>query len=224
MREADLIRPNTRLLGFGVGREPIPSMLAANGVDVVATDAPAEVADVHGWRRVDEHSESLMNLHRPELLDEAAFRARVMFRTVDMNAIPEDLRGFDGCWSSCCFEHLGGIEHGLRFVERSLDTLRPGGFAFHTTEFNLASNDATLETEGLSFYRRRDIETLVARLTEQGHMVWPLNLHPGFAELDQFVDTPPYALPHVKLEAHGYVTTSIGLAIQKTRHALAKPR
>jgi hypothetical protein len=215
MREADLLRPKSRLLGFGVGREPIPAMLAANGVDVVATDAPTEIADAQGWRRIDEHSESLMHLHRSELVDEATFRERVAFRTVNMNSIPTDLRGFDGCWSSCCFEHLGGLEHGLRFVENSLHTLRPGGYAIHTTEFNLSSNEDTLESEGLSFYRRRDIESLIVRLVESGHCVWPLNLHPGSAPLDRFVDTPPYTLPHVKLEALGFITTSIGLVVKK---------
>jgi hypothetical protein len=215
MRAADVIRPGARALGFGTGREPIPAMLAAHGVEVLATDAPADLVQDQGWHSTGQHSAELMQLHHPRILDEASFRARVRFRPADMNDIPADLRGFDACWSSCCFEHLGGIEHGLRFVENSLSTLRPGGVAIHTTEFNLGSNDETLETPGLSLFRRRDIERLLDRLAGQGHTVWPLNLHPGDAPLDAHIDAPPYDLPHLKIRAADHVTTSIGLVVQR---------
>ena len=215
MRAANVIRPGARALGFGVGTEPLPSMLAANGVEVLATDAPMELMQVQGWQSTNQHAADLMQLHRPALVDPETFRSRVSFRPVDMNAIPPDLHGYDACWSSCCFEHLGSIEHGLRFFENSLETLRPGGVAVHTTEFNLGSNEATLETPGLSFFRRRDIEGMLERLAGRGHVVWPLNLHPGDAPLDAHVDAPPYALPHLKIEALGYVTTSIGIVVQR---------
>ena len=215
LRAADAIRPGARALGFGVGTEPIPAMLASHGVEVVATDAPPGVVDIQGWSETRQHSSDLSGLYRHELLEEAAFRERVTFRPVDMNAIPADLRGFDACWSSCCFEHLGGIAAGLDFVENSLATLRPGGVAVHTTEFNLGSNDRTLETPGLSLFRRRDIEGLLERLAARGHTVWPLNLHPGDSPLDAYIDAPPYALPHLKIEAKGEVSTSIGLVVQR---------
>ena len=215
LQAAGAIRPGARALGFGVGTEPLPSMLAANGVQVTATDAPVELIAEQGWQSTNEHSADLSRLFRPELLDEETFRARVSFRPVDMNAIPADLRDFDACWSSCCFEHLGSIAHGLRFVENSLEALRPGGVAVHTTEFNLASNDRTLETPGLSYFRRRDIEALLDGLAARGHVVWPLNLHPGDAPLDAYIDLPPYGLPHLKLEALGQVSTSIGIVVQR---------
>jgi hypothetical protein len=217
LRAANAIRPGARALGFGVGTEPLPAMLAAHGVEVVATDAPVELIAGQGWQSTNEHAAGLMQLHRPALLDEETFRARVSFRPVDMNAIPPDLRGFDACWSSCCFEHLGGIAQGLDFVENSLETLRPGGVAVHTTEFNLGSNEETLETPGLSYFRRCDIEALLDRLAARGHSVWPLNLHPGDSPLDAYIDTPPYALPHLKLEALGQISTSIGIVVQRAR-------
>jgi hypothetical protein len=215
MRAADLIRSGTRMLGFGVGQEPLPSMLAANGVSVLATDAPPDLVNDMGWNSTSQHAAGLMQLYHLRLVDEASFRERVEFRPVDMNDIPRDLRGFDACWSSCCFEHLGSIDHGLDFVENSLETLRPGGLAVHTTEFNLGSNETTLETPGLSIFRRRDIERLLERLAARGHVVWPLNLHPGDAPLDAHIDVPPYALPHLKIEAEGQVTTSFGLVVQR---------
>ncbi|MBP0445242.1 hypothetical protein J8J14_10665 [Roseomonas sp. SSH11] len=215
LQAAGAIRPGACALGFGVGTEPLPAMLAAQGVQVTATDAPVDLIAGEGWQSTNEHASDLMALFRPGLVEERAFRERVAFRPVDMNAIPPDLRGFDACWSSCCFEHLGGIEAGLDFVENSLETLRPGGVAVHTTEFNLGSNDATLETPGLSYFRRKDIERLLERLAARGHMIWPLNLHPGDSPLDAHIDTPPYALPHIKLEALGCVSTSVGIVVQR---------
>lgn len=99
--------------------------------------------------------------------------------------------------------------------EQSLKTLRPGGLAVHTTEFNLSSNDATFEHPTLSLFRKRDIEDLYARLIAAGHKVWPLNLHPGTGPADAHIDLPPYGTPHLKLEVASYVTTSIGLVVEK---------
>jgi hypothetical protein len=66
------------------------------------------------------------------------------------------------------------------------------------------------------FFRKRDIEALASRLIAAGHEVAPLNFHPGEAEIDTYIDLPPYALPHLKLLAADYVTTSIGLIVRKS--------
>ncbi len=217
LRVGGMLAPGKRLLGFGTGREPLPSLMAHYGAEVVATDAPQGVDDVQGWAATNQHSQAVRDLHMPAIVPEADFLARVSFRSADMNRIPADLTGFDACWSSCCFEHLGSIGHGLDFVENSLDTLKPGGIAVHTTEFNLDSNDETVETAGLSLFRKRDFEALAARLIAKGHTVWSLNTHPGFAPVDQIVDLPPYqrGLPHLKLVVYETTVTSIGLVVRR---------
>ena len=215
MQAAGLLRPGVRALGFGVGQEPIPALLARAGVAVMATDAPDTVVHQQGWSSTGQHAAGLRALDYPAILPFEALQALVEFRPVDMNAIPGDLGGFDVCWSSCAFEHLGSIALGLRFFERSLGTLKPGGIAVHTTEFNLSSNADTFDTAGLCLFRKRDIEALLGRLAAAGHRVWPLNLHPGTAAVDAHIDLPPYAMPHLKLAVGQYVTTSIGLVVQK---------
>jgi hypothetical protein len=215
LRRAGLLRPGIRAVGFGVGQEPIPALLAQNGVEVLATDSPSEIVDSEAWVRTSQHAESLAPLHRPGLVSDAEFDRLVRFMPVDMNALPDAIRDFDFCWSTCAFEHLGSLENGLQFVERSLSALRPGGLSIHTTEFNLSSNDETVEQDVLCFYRRRDIEALFARLTKQGHVCWPMNLYPGDGAMDMHVDFPPYGLPHLKLHMAGYVTTSMGVVVQK---------
>jgi 2-polyprenyl-3-methyl-5-hydroxy-6-metoxy-1,4-benzoquinol methylase len=67
------------------------------------------------------------------------FKARVSYRTLDMNFIPDDLHGkFDFVWSTCSVEHVGSILLGQRFIINTLNLLKPGGIAIHTVEFNLS--------------------------------------------------------------------------------------
>ncbi len=215
MQRNGLLQPGNRALGFGVGLETMPSCLASYGMQVVATDAPGDAIAGHGWESTAQHSQAAEQLFYPGLIAREQFDALVSFRPVDMNAIPDDLRDFQVCWSSCCFEHLGSIEHGLDFVLNSVMTLAPGGIAVHTTEFNLSSNTDTVEAPGLSIFRKRDIERLMERAMAAGHEVWPLNFHPGFGELDQHIDAPPYAMPHLRLELLQHTCTSIGVIIRR---------
>jgi hypothetical protein len=134
-----------------------------------------------------------------------------------MNAISDDLRGFDFVWSSCAFEHLGSLSGGLSFVTNAMHCLRPGGLAIHTTEFNLTSNFVTFEDPSLAIFRKADIEGLAQTLTDAGHTVAKLNFNPGSGELDRYYDLPPYKdEPSLRLKLDRFVYTSIGLII---RHA-----
>lgn len=221
-RHYGVLREGARVLGFGVGRESLASAFAAHGMDVTATDAPSEIGESFGWSSTGQHVVDVQALHWPALVSAEDFARRVQFRAVDMNAIPSDLVNYDGCWSSCALEHLGSIDLGLDFIENSLATLRPGGIAVHTTELNLSSNSETFDQHHLALFRRRDFERLVERLVGQGHSVAPLNFYPGTSPVDEHIDLPPYsqsylpgALPHLKLEVAGYVTTSFGLIVQK---------
>ena len=216
--EHDMLQAGRRGLGFGVGSESLPASFAGRGCTVLASDAPSEISEGVGWRETGQHSMSIEDLPNPGLCEPDTFRERVTYRPVDMNHIDNDLVDFDFCWSACCFEHLGSIRHGLDFVRNSLDCLVPGGIAVHTTELNLSSNTETLESEHLSLYRRSDIQTLIDELRADGHTVSDLIVAPDSHYLDQYVDLPPYnGELHMKLELEGYVTTSVGLVIQK-RH------
>lgn len=215
LERAGKLSAGHRFLGFGCGQEPLPSFFAQHGVSVLATDAPSEVIANQGWDTTNQHAAGPDTLFRADLVTREVFDRQVGFRAVDMNAIPPDLQAFDACWSACALEHLGSIEHGLRFIENSLATLRPGGLAVHTTEFNLGSDSDTIDQPGLCLFRRQDIERLLERLVAAGHKPWPMNFHPGAGELDQHIDLPPYSLPHLKLDIGGHVTTSIGIVVER---------
>lgn len=205
-----------RALGFGVGRERLAEAFASFGCEVLATDQAADDARAEGWTRTNQYIETIAELNRLNICEPEAFRERVSFREVDMNDIPGDLQGFDIVWSACAFEHLGSIEHGKRFVLRAMDCLKPGGVAVHTTEFNLSSDDETVDHQGTVLFRRRDLEDLAERLRARGDRMLPLNTHPGSDPVDHFVDVPPYKpQPHLRLLIEGHAATSVGIIIRR---------
>jgi 2-polyprenyl-3-methyl-5-hydroxy-6-metoxy-1,4-benzoquinol methylase len=210
-----LLENGRKGLGFGVGQEPLPALMASRGVSVMATDLDLEGATQKGWATSNQHTTSLDVLNNRGICEPTLFDRLVSFKNVDMNNIPDDLAGYDFCWSSCAFEHLGSIELGLQFVENSLKCLKPGGVAIHTTEYNCQSNRKTMDKGGTVIFRQRDILELAKRLRSAGHQLF-LNLNQGSQPLDKHIDMPPYAQDHhLKLQLGKYITTSIGLVVQK---------
>jgi hypothetical protein len=224
--EAGMLAPGRRGLGFAVGRESLPSLFAAEGAQILASDLDSADARGRIWRETGQHGLSAEMLYFPHLVTREAFDERVRFQTLDMTRIPPALAtgGFDFLWSVCAFEHLGSIEAGLDYVLRAMACLRPGGVAVHTTEFNLMDQGSTLARGPTVLYQRHHIETLVARLQAAGHAPLAVDFDPGDDVLDAFIDLPPFArpggaamvpdAPHLRLSYHGHPATSIGLIIR----------
>ena len=208
-----------RGLGFGVGTEPLPSRFAKDGAEILATDAPPAIAIDAGWDKLNEFAATLESIRVPSIIDSESFVRLVRHASCDMNAIGDDFTGFDFCWSSCCLEHLGSLEAGIDFVVNSVEkTLRIGGVACHTTEFNLSSDRDTISEGPTVIYRRQDIERLIGRLRDRGHWVEDLRVAPDSHPLDFFVDMPPYSQdPHLKLSLMGFTSTSVGIVVRRGR-------
>ena len=216
METMGALREGARGLGFGCGIEPLPAVFASYGVFVTATDLGAEDRRARRWAATSQHLLSVEALSDPAICPPDRFFERVEVDAIDMNAIPATRVDYDFCWSSCSLEHLGSIDAGLRFIERSLDTLKPGGIAVHTTEFNLTSDTRTIRKGGTVLFRRSDIEGFARRMASAGHEVLPITWDQGDQPEDQYVDVAPYAADvHFKLALGQYVTTSFGLAIRK---------
>ncbi len=216
LAERRLLNPERLGLGFAVGEEPLSSLFASRGVNILATDLAADEAKKIGWVDTNEHASELSILNKRNLCDPAMFNERVRFQTCDMNHIPDEFNErFDFVWSACALEHLGSIKLGQAFIYNSVGCLKPGGFAVHTTEYNISSRTATVDNEGTVIFRRCDIEEGLETLVSQGHKI-EMDWHEGDGSLDQFVDIAPYSHnPHLKLRLGQYVTTSIGLIIRK---------
>jgi SAM-dependent methyltransferase len=228
LHEAGLLAEGVRGLGFGCGREPIPSYLASRGVSVTVTDQSTDEAVARGWATTGQHVDSLEQAFHPHLVTREAFDRLVSFRVADMNAIPAELSGFDFCWSICAMEHLGSIAAGLAFVENTLAALRPGGISIHTTEFNMLPDGPTIDNWPTVLFQRRHIEKLAERLRSRGHHVAEMDFDAGDKPMDRFIDLPPWGsdLPddfsrwhadgaHLKLAIDGFPATCFGIVVTK---------
>jgi hypothetical protein len=216
--ERGCIAEGKKGLVFAVGTEPGPSIFANYGCDILATDIFPEQGKEKGWTVGDQLCFGIESLNKRGLTDEDTLRKHVTYRAVDMNDIPGDLRGFDFNWSSCSFEHLGSINKGLDFLKNQLKTLKPGGWAVHTTEFNISANDRTLDTGDTVIFRMRDLEKLAKELRSKGHYVEEIDYSLGGLPEDFMVDTWPHSEKvHLKLQLNEFVVTSIGLIIQKKK-------
>lgn len=142
---------------------------------------------------------------------------RCEFKSLDMNSYSEIPPGYDFHWSSCVIEHLGGIKYAIDFLLESSLRLADGGVAVHTTEFNLSSNQDTVDEAGTCILRKCDLEHLVSRLFDYGLHPEPLILDPGFHPYNYHVDAPPFeAYNHLRLALGGYAATSVGIVIRKS--------
>jgi len=213
----DIVSP-AHVLGFGVGREPLPAWFSAQkSANVIATDKSSTTSN-KDWIKTKQHADGFMQLTRLPNTVESEFSERVLYQSVDMSRIPDDLlRGeFDFTWSCSSFEHIGGIEKGLDFFCNQMKCLRPGGVAVHTTEFDcsyeLGSPSPALDTVNLCLFRITDLRRLEERLRLQGDLLVALDpyvdkLHPA----DLFIDREPYTHSpyHLNIAIGEYVTTSI---------------
>lgn len=213
------IQPGSKGLGFGVGTEPLPAVFAKYGCEILASDQDIESAKTQGWTKSNQHSSDIDMLAHNGILSYEEFSRQVTFEAVDMNAIPAAFHNqYDFVWSCCSLEHLGNIEKGLDFILNSVECLKPGGVAVHTTELNLSSNEETMAYGPTVLFRKKDFESLARRAQGKGYIVTPFNFNPGNEELDKHIDLPPYKFaPHIKLFLSYLTTTSIGVIIERKK-------
>jgi 2-polyprenyl-3-methyl-5-hydroxy-6-metoxy-1,4-benzoquinol methylase len=216
LSERGMLTAGKKGLGFAVGTEPLSSMFATFGCHILATDLGSDEGRSKEWASTNQHANELEDLNKRNICNPELFLENVAFRAVDMNNIPDDLKGFDFLWSSCSIEHLGSIKLGKEFVYKAMDCLEPGGIAVHTTEFNVTSNDRTADNCDSNIFRKRDMLDMAADLIDMGYKVEPLDFTMGSTDYDTHIDIPPYKQEvHLKLLLGGFVTTSIGIIITK---------
>jgi hypothetical protein len=208
--ERGRLAPGMSGLGFGVGREPLSAAIAALGATVLATDLATAAA---GWDDIGREAASLSELNIQKLCPDEDFKRLVTFREADMRKLPEDLPKVDFTWSACAFEHLGSLQQGFDFLIASSRFLKAGGVGVHTTEYNVSSNDRTVETGDTVLYRRRDLDALGLALDAIGCDLLPFDERPADGVLDGYVDVPPFASPHLRLALGEFTVTSVGLII-----------
>ncbi len=216
LSERGYLKEGKKALGFGVGKERIPSALARLGVKVTATDQDFKNGKKGGWDN-GQLTRSKNDLNGHGISSKQEFDNNVEFENCDMTSINKKfIAKYDIIWSNCALGHLGTIEAGLKFIEKSLDCLNPGGVAVHTTETNIVSNTDTIEAGGTVIFRRSDLVELFYRLRALGFKCAPLSLDFGSSPEDQQISFHPYNKdPIIKLNAGGYLLSQMVIIIYK---------
>jgi hypothetical protein len=209
-------------IGFGVGQERLPAVFAKRGVNVTATDQDFRKQKAQAWSEA-ELAIGLESLNRAGITSDKTIQEHISYQPLDMTTIPKRFyEVYDFAWSNCALGHLGSIEKGLLFIEDSLKCLKPGGVAAHTTEVNILSNDATVDSGGTVIFRLKDIYTLMQRLTAQGYICSPLRLNLGGSSDDNRISMrPTFGNDFSKIQYEGHLLTQVILIIQKPKRPLA---
>lgn len=87
-----MIGAGRRGIGYGVGEEPLPDLLAHLGCSILASDLDLAEAVAKGWATTGQHAAALDNMNKRGICDPTIFGQRVSFRVIDMNARPRRLR------------------------------------------------------------------------------------------------------------------------------------
>jgi 2-polyprenyl-3-methyl-5-hydroxy-6-metoxy-1,4-benzoquinol methylase len=203
LNEGDL-RGKT-VLGFGVGTEPLPAWFVSHGAEVIATDAPHD----HGaWTATGQRAEGMHDIQR-----DWTDMSSATFELFDMNAAPGQFEGLaDITYSAGSLEHIGGIEASMAFLCNQMKCLKPGGLAFHTTEFSF--DRKLVNYKNLCVFQQKHLQAVRERLYAQGDSLL-YDLSRGKEPEDYVVDPPPYGLPHLKLDIDGVTSTSILLVMSR---------
>jgi len=214
--ERGMLQPDKWGLGFAVGKEPLTAAFATHGCRITSTDLDLDKATELGWPQTNQHCSSLQDLNERGICDPQLFERLVTFKYMDMNNIdPAEFNRYDFTWSSCAFEHCGSIELGKQFIINQLNCLKPGGIAVHTTEYNLSSNEKTIETKHIVLFRKKDLEWMVDNLRSLGHSI-EIDFTIGNGPIESIEAQPTDTDNHLRLKFGKYVTTSIGLIITKS--------
>jgi SAM-dependent methyltransferase len=208
--------PPLRAIGFGVGKEPIPSALVSLGFRVIATDyMDGEHADA--WKSTGQQSQAVLDLNQRKLVSDDAFLSACEFVNMDMNQIPTSLdESFDFVWSSCALGHIGSYNKGLDFVLRSLRLLKPGGWAVHSTEIDRSDLVDKFESPGLSFYKLYDLEELLNTAEKLGFKPLKIKKASFSGASEKYIVSEPWGKkPHLRIEIFGREINSVVIQIQR---------
>ena len=217
LEESNMLKEGVSGLGFAVGTEPLASYFASRGCSILATDLHEEMSN-KGWLDRNEHAGSLDKIYFGDFIKRVEFDTKVSFQPADMRTLDGINNKYDFLWSSCALEHLGSIQNGINFIENSLKLLKPGGVAVHTTEFNVSSNNKTIEHGENVIYRQKDLVQLSTSLEIKGYVIPKIEFDVGSDIADLNPDVPPYFESdkhHIKLKIGDYIATSFIMIIKK---------
>ena len=73
LHERGMLNDGKKGVGFGVGLEPLPAVMAKYGAEVLATDLDEQTASDAGWTSTNQYLNSLEKLNQHQICDKAKF-------------------------------------------------------------------------------------------------------------------------------------------------------
>lgn len=215
----NLIQKNKKGLVFGCGIDPIIPALASQEVYVTATDQPLSTGLNSDWNLTNQYCSGLesFKIYDPKITTWDIIKSQIEFKEIDMNNIKLPAYNYDFLWSSCSLEHLGSIENSINFILKSTETLKPGGYAIHTTEYDWHDNRQVDDPKNCIF-NKNSFVTMSKKIKQLGHHLYPIDFSIGEQAEDRHIDAYPFELKtHLKLKVGIQHLTSIGFIIKTNR-------
>jgi hypothetical protein len=225
LSERGALKAGSKGIGFGVGNERLPALFASMEVDITATDQDFRTTEAKHWAK-GELATDIHELNQLGICSDKKFVEHLSYRPVDMRKVPKKLfNQYDFLWTNCAIGHLGSIEAGMHFVEDSLNCLKPGGVALHTTEVNVLSNSETVTSGSTVIFRLKDIYELSKRLSAKGYVCEPLIFDLGTTPADMRLSLrPQFGNDYSKIQVGGHLATQVILIIRKLHKPSASRR
>ncbi len=205
-----------RAIGFGVGAEPLPSYFASVDWKVLATDF-FESPTAGLWSGTQQMVSAKQGLNVVQICDPTKFEENLALASLDMNEIPRTFNEcFDFAWSNCALGHIGNYRRGLAFILSSLEVLKIGGVAVHTTEIDLESTEPPFDNPSLSFYHISDLQEILNIARSRGFFCTEFRLNEATHPAETNYDHEPYCQePHLRIVAAGRKITPVALMFKR---------
>lgn len=218
LKENDVLKKNSKGIGFGVGNERLPALFANLGISVTASDQDFKTPKAKLWQD-GELAKNIDSLNIFNISTKDKIMRHVDFKQIDMTKIPKNtFNKYDFVWSNCSLGHLGSVGAGMNFIEDSLNCLKPGGVAVHTTEVNILSDTKTLKSGDTVIFRLKDLYQLFTKLTKQGYVCKPLDFNLGDTSQDfRITMLPKFGNDFSKIQIGNHLATQVILIIKKPK-------
>lgn len=152
------LRPDSRALGVGAGREPLIFYFGERIAQVTALD-------LYGGQWTNEATADILK-HPERWCPKKTDLSRVRFRTGSGTEIPFGDRQFDFCWSLSSIEHFGGHDAAARSMREMARVTKPGGIVAVATEYLLLPEYTHDE-----YFNRADLEQSIVRASPDLELV-----------------------------------------------------
>lgn len=187
LKSHGVLKKGSRGIGFGVGTEPLVSVFANEGAEVLATDqAPEDEALAWDNGQLAKGKNSLFD---KRLIDKKKFDKNVSFEHHDMNTFNRSwVNKFDFAWSNCVIGHLGSMKLSEKHLVRHSKYIKYGGVSVLTTELNISSLTETVEdNSGTIIWRLSDLRRLFSRMLDEDMIASRFKLRLIDDETDNYI-------------------------------------